>query len=78
MCNGLTPMSAESKRKARCTSQKKEKANGVERTVVVDLENRSSHVATEEEMAQGRFFKDYDEYVATNGEPNVRQKKMFS
>jgi hypothetical protein len=50
----------------------------VERTVVVDLENRSSHVATEEEMAQGRFFKDYDEYVATNGEPNVRQKKMFS
>jgi hypothetical protein len=57
---------------------KNDKSTGVERTIVVDLENRSSHKASEDEIANGRFFKDYDEYVATNGEPVVRQKNIFA
>ena len=70
--------SVDSTRSARELAATNPNSNGRDRTIVVDLENSSPHEASEVEMAGGRFFKDYDEYVATNGEPVVRRKNIFA
>jgi hypothetical protein len=41
---------------------------------VVDMDNRTMKPATEEELREGRYFANYDEFVAANGEPTSRGK----
>jgi hypothetical protein len=38
------------------------------------MDTRTSRPATDEDLAEGRYFKDYEEFIATNGEPNYRGK----
>ena len=45
--------------------RKDKDANGNERTIVIDVENHRSRVATPDEIRDGVFFKDHAEYLAS-------------
>jgi hypothetical protein len=46
-----------------------------EKIEVIDMETRTSRLATEEQVAQGRYFKNYNEYVAVNGVPERNKRE---